>query len=170
MVTLSLCPLAPERGKRLAVDVFFRTLADTHGAHAAAIVLSGADGDGAIGLKRIKERGGLTVAQDPDEAEHEGMPRSAITTGMVDWVLRAREVPPRLLEYFARGKRVQLPAENGPEPTKDVPVNPDVHEANLREVLGEPFIATYAAIKRAEFETFMEVISPWEREFLLLNV
>ena len=59
-----------ERGRRVAVDLFFRSLADTHGPHAAAIVLSGADGDGAIGIKRIKERGGLTIAQDPDEAEH----------------------------------------------------------------------------------------------------
>ena len=40
----------------------------------------------------------------------------------------------------------------------------------LREVLGTPFVSTYAAIKRAEFETFMEVISPWEREYLLINV
>ena len=43
-------------------------------------------------------------------------------------------------------------------------------DGELREMLGETFVATYAAIKRAEFETFMEVISPWEREFLLLNV
>ena len=62
---LRLSPLEPAPGRRMTVDVFFRTLADTHGAHAAAIVLSGADGDGAIGIKRIKERGGLTVAQDP---------------------------------------------------------------------------------------------------------
>jgi S-adenosylmethionine:diacylglycerol 3-amino-3-carboxypropyl transferase len=41
---------------------------------------------------------------------------------------------------------------------------------DLRSVLGESFVSTYAAIKRAEFETFMEVISPWEREYLLLNV
>ena len=78
-------PLA--RGRHVAVDLFFRTLADTQGPHAAAIVLSGADGDGAIGIKRIKERGGLTVAQDPQEAEHPSMPRAAIATGMVDWVL-----------------------------------------------------------------------------------
>ena len=44
------------------------------------------------------------------------------------------------------------------------------NDKDLREVLGEPFVTTYAAIKRAEFETFMEVISPWEREYLLLNV
>src|SRR5204863_9032990 len=57
------------RGRHVTVDLFFRTLADTHGAHAAAVVLSGANSDGAIGIKRIKERGGLTVAQDPAEAE-----------------------------------------------------------------------------------------------------
>jgi hypothetical protein len=62
--------------------------ADSHGPHAAAIILSGADGDGAIGIKRIKERGGVTIAQDLEEAEHHGMPQSAIATGMVDWVLR----------------------------------------------------------------------------------
>ena len=63
---LHLSDLARARpGKHVAVDLFFRTLADSHGAHCAAIVLSGADGDGAIGIKRVKERGGLTVAQDP---------------------------------------------------------------------------------------------------------
>lgn len=68
--------LTPDRGRRVAVDLFFRTLADTHGPRASAVVLSGADGDGAIGLKRIKERGGLTIAQDPTEAEFGGMPRA----------------------------------------------------------------------------------------------
>ena len=84
---LVLNDLRHENGKRSAVDIFFRTLAETHGPRSVAIVLSGADGDGAIGMKRIKENGGLTVAQEPGEAEHDGMPRSAIATGMVDWVL-----------------------------------------------------------------------------------
>lgn len=57
---LRLEDLAAEKGSRVAVDLFFRSLADTHGAHASAIVLSGGDGDGAIGIKRIKERGGLS--------------------------------------------------------------------------------------------------------------
>jgi two-component system, chemotaxis family, CheB/CheR fusion protein len=54
-----------EYGMRRAVDAFFRTLADTHGSLSTAIILSGADGDGAIGVMRIKESGGLTVAQNP---------------------------------------------------------------------------------------------------------
>lgn len=59
---LKLEDLEHERGRRVAVDLFFRSLAGTHGPHAAAIVLSGADADGALGIKRIKERGGLTIA------------------------------------------------------------------------------------------------------------
>jgi two-component system CheB/CheR fusion protein len=81
---LRLTDLETQPGRRMAVDYFFRALADTHGPHSAAIVLSGGDGDGAIGIKRIKERGGLTIAQDPNEAEHASMPDSAIATGMVD--------------------------------------------------------------------------------------
>jgi two-component system, chemotaxis family, CheB/CheR fusion protein len=92
----------PEYGRRSAVDVFFRTLAETHRSHSTAIVLSGVDGDGAIGIKRIKEFGGMTVAQKPEEAQHEGMPRSAIETGMVDWVLPVAEMPWRLLENLRK--------------------------------------------------------------------
>ncbi len=132
---LKLATLEPEHGKRVAVDVFFRTLADTHGAHAAGIVLSGADGDGAIGLKRVKERGGLTVAQDPDEAEHDSMPRSAIATNMVDWVLKTREMPARLLEYFAREGRIRLPVEGESEQAEATPLSPDAQDTELREVL-----------------------------------
>jgi two-component system, chemotaxis family, CheB/CheR fusion protein len=121
------------RGRRVAVDHFFRTLADTHGPHAAAIVLSGADGDGAIGIKRIKERGGLTVAQDPQEAEHASMPRSAIATGMVDWVLPVAEMGQRLLHYFELEKQLKLPPEEVSAPTQAAEAA--VEEAELRDVL-----------------------------------
>ena len=83
----------PARGRHVAIDLFFRTLADVHRERAIGVVLSGAGSDGAIGIKRIKERGGLTIAQEPDEAEHDGMPRAAIATGMVDWVLPVAEMP-----------------------------------------------------------------------------
>ena len=132
---LKLTPLEPERGRRVAVDLFFRSLADTHGPHATAVVLSGADGDGAIGIKRIKERGGLTVAQEPDEAEHDGMPRSAIATGMVDWVLRVAEMCGRILQYRASEAQIRLPAEAGPQPGRPAPTSHDEDEQALREVL-----------------------------------
>lgn len=115
--SLALVDISPERGRRVTVDLFFRTLADTHGPNAIAIVLSGADGDGAIGIKRIKERGGLTIAQDPDEAEHGSMPRAAIATGMIDWVLPVADMPARLGNYGALVGRLKLPAEDGPAPT-----------------------------------------------------
>ncbi len=109
---LILNDLPHEYGMRTAVDIFFRTLASTHGSCSTAIVLSGLDGDGSVGIKRIKENGGLTGAQDPSEAEHEGMPRSAIETGLVDWVLPVAEMPQRLLEYQRTQGRVRLPEQN----------------------------------------------------------
>ena len=157
----------PAQGRRqVAVDLFFRSLADAHGPYATAIVLSGADGDGAVGIKRIKERGGLTVAQDPASAEFGGMPRSAIATGMVDWVLAAGEIPPRLLDYRRREQRLRLPSEATPQAAHAArlaseanalggsntgsPGNAD--EAALRDVLG--FLRTrtgrdFAYYKRA---------------------
>jgi two-component system CheB/CheR fusion protein len=127
--------LLTPRGRHVAIDLFFRTLADTHGPHAAAVVLSGADADGAIGIKRIKERGGLTVAQDPDETEHSSMPRSAIATGMVDWVLPVAEIAPRLLQYFAQEKILKLPPEEGPHSAElGLPTSSD-EETGLRDVL-----------------------------------
>ena len=127
--------LKPESGRRVAVDLFFRTLADTHGPRASAVVLSGADGDGAIGIKRIKERGGLTIAQDPQEAEFESMPRSAIDTGMVDWVLPAAEMPERLRSYHALLPRLKLPPEHGAPLSRGEPPTADDLEPTLRELL-----------------------------------
>ncbi|HEY1048448.1 MAG TPA: CheR family methyltransferase, partial [Prosthecobacter sp.] len=80
-------------------------------------------------------RGGLTVAQDPDEAEHAGMPASAIDTGMVDWVLPVAQMAQRLLNYFHQEKRLQLPPEEGPQPAQQAHLSPDQAEAALREVL-----------------------------------
>ncbi len=132
---LRLTPYQDERGRRVAVDLFFRTLADTHGPHSAAIVLSGADGDGALGLKRIKERGGLTIAQDPNEAEHSSMPRAAIATGMVDWILPVAEMPRRLVQYHAHEQRLEVPPEEGPHPAQPLPAAEDQAEKALRAVL-----------------------------------
>jgi two-component system CheB/CheR fusion protein len=129
---LILHDLPREYGTRAAVDIFFRSLAETHGSRSTGIVLSGLDGDGSIGIKRIKENGGLTVAQDPNEAEHEGMPRSAIETGMVDWVLAVDEMPRQLLEYQKIQERVRLPEEKQPA---DGPNQEADGEKALRETI-----------------------------------
>jgi two-component system CheB/CheR fusion protein len=74
-------------GTRLPFDVLLHSLAMTYGARAVAVILSGTGHDGSGGLRAIKDRGGYIIAQAPDEAQFNGMPRSAIATGLVDVVL-----------------------------------------------------------------------------------
>tara|TARA_Y100000815_G_scaffold182339_1_gene166187 strand:+ start:386 stop:1315 length:930 start_codon:yes stop_codon:yes gene_type:complete len=96
-----------ERGAQVAIDLFFRALADVHHTHAMGIVLSGTGADGSVGLARIKEQGGVTLAQTPEDAEYDSMPRNAIETGMVDIVLPVADMPERLVE-LRRNQEVLL--------------------------------------------------------------
>jgi len=96
---LRLSKLEVSRKERAPVDHFFRTLAEAHDGHAVGIILSGTGSDGALGVKAIKEKGGLAIAQDPNDAEYDGMPQSAIATGAVDLVLPLAEIPPAVLRY-----------------------------------------------------------------------
>ena len=85
--------------RRHAIDAFFESLAASPAA-AAGIIVSGTGTDGAVGLKALKQQGGLVLVQDPDDATHAGMPRSAMDTGVVDAVLPAHEMAtalPRML-------------------------------------------------------------------------
>jgi two-component system CheB/CheR fusion protein len=121
-----------DRGKRVAVDFFFRSLAATHRSKAMAVVLSGVDGDGAIGIKRIKEAGGVAVAQDPAEAEYEGMPRSAIETGMVDWILPISEMAKKVAEWARNEGMIHLPSSEAVDGNAE---NISEDEFALREIL-----------------------------------
>ena len=85
------------RGKRVPIDIFFRTLAEAYGKNGIAIVLSGTGSDGTLGLKRVKEAGGICIAQDPQQAEYSDMPNNAINTKLVDLVLPVGEMPQKLL-------------------------------------------------------------------------
>jgi two-component system CheB/CheR fusion protein len=96
-------------GSRVAIDLFFRTLSAAFGPRAVSIVLSGADSDGSIGIKHVKEQGGITIVQDPTEAEYDSMPRTAIATGMVDWVLPVAEIPARQMEFLQNERRMHVP-------------------------------------------------------------
>ena len=93
---------------RVTIDLFLRTLADSYGPQAIAVLLSGFDSDGAVGVQRVKEFGGLVVAQEPEEAQHDSMPRAAIVTGMADWVLPVAEMGPRIAEYSRLGTRLRF--------------------------------------------------------------
>ncbi|MBS0168989.1 MAG: PAS domain-containing protein [Nitrospira sp.] len=91
--------------RRLTIDVFFRTLAESYGSRAAAIILSGADGDGSTGIQYVKAQGGLTLAQDPGTSVRPTMPQCAIASGTVDEILRPRQMPQRLLNHFGHPAR-----------------------------------------------------------------
>ena len=90
-------------GARLPFNFLLNSLASELGARAICIVLSGTGADGSLGLKAVKDDGGLVIAQDPAEAGYDGMPRSAIATGAVDLVLRLAKIPEALVN-FSRGK------------------------------------------------------------------
>jgi two-component system CheB/CheR fusion protein len=94
-------PQAPH-GARLPFDFLLHSLAEEYGARAIGVILSGTGADGSLGLKAVKEQGGLVVAQDPDEASFDGMPRSAILTGVVDLVLPVARIPDALVKYDRR--------------------------------------------------------------------
>ena len=83
-------------GARLPFDFLLHSVAATYGAHAACVILSGSGTDGSLGLKAVKDAGGLVIAQSPLEAGYDGMPRSAIATGEVDLVLPVAEIPAAL--------------------------------------------------------------------------
>ncbi len=83
-------------GDRAPVDLFFRTLAREYGPEAVGVVLSGTGTDGTAGVRSIREAGGITVAQSPGEADYEGMPASAIATGLIDLVLSSSRIPTEL--------------------------------------------------------------------------
>src|SRR6478672_9529120 len=105
--TLHLVPPQQGIGRRVTIDLFFRTLAQAYGQRAVCIILSGTDSDGVIGLKHIRAQGGLTIAQDPDEAEHDSMPATAISTGMVDWVMPVAKMAPKLFEFARNEMRMK---------------------------------------------------------------
>src|SRR6185312_13167290 len=87
------------RGQRAPVDSFFRSLAAQHGDR-FAVILTGAGSDGAVGVKAVKEAGGIIMVQDPAEAEHPSMPNAAISTEVVDFVLPIRQLAARLAEMI----------------------------------------------------------------------
>lgn len=94
-------PNAP-RGQRHPIDFFFRSLSQDERDRAICIILSGTGSDGSLGLRDIKGEGGMVMAQDPISAKYDGMPRNAIATGLVDFILPPEEMPKQLVEFAHR--------------------------------------------------------------------
>ena len=97
--SLLMTPSPAHRGLNLPIDVFFRSLAEDQEENAIGIILSGTGSDGTRGIQAIKKAGGMVMVQDERSAKFDGMPRSAIQTGMVDYVLPPGDMPETLLGF-----------------------------------------------------------------------
>lgn len=115
--TLQLLEPSEPRGQRLPIDFFFRSLAQDQRERAIGIVLSGTGSDGTLGVRAIKGEAGMVMAQNPELTEFDGMPRSAIATGMVDYEMPPAEMPAQLIAYatHAFGKLPHLASNPAPK-------------------------------------------------------
>ncbi len=114
-------PPRPAGGRNLPIDAFFRALAADRGSQALGVILSGTASDGTLGLQAIKAAGGTTVAQEMQTAKCDGMPRSAIAAGVVDFVLPPDGIARQLA---AIGRHSQVPVE--PEETGEPAADPEL--------------------------------------------
>ncbi|HEX2966201.1 MAG TPA: chemotaxis protein CheB [Syntrophorhabdaceae bacterium] len=89
-------------GIHMPIDLFLRSLAENPSDRAIAVILSGTGTDGTLGVRALQAAGGLVFVQDPSDAKYDGMPRSAIATGLADYVLRVAEIPQQLTAVLAR--------------------------------------------------------------------
>ena len=113
-------PLQP-RGQRLPIDVFFSSLARELGPRAVGVVLSGMGSDGTQGLEAISSQGGLTLAQQPDSAQFDSMPKSAIASACVDIVALPADMPERILGVTGRQPAPDTPPfESDADPASEL--------------------------------------------------
>jgi two-component system, chemotaxis family, CheB/CheR fusion protein len=90
----------PDSGLNLPIDIFFRSLSEEQQHKAIGIILSGTGSDGSRGIKALKEAGALVIAQDPESAKFDGMPNSAIKTGIIDLILRPEDMGKKIESYI----------------------------------------------------------------------
>jgi two-component system, chemotaxis family, CheB/CheR fusion protein len=101
------------RGLRLPIDLLFASLARDQGERAIGVVLSGMGSDGTLGLQEIRSQGGLSVVQQPESAQFDSMPKSAIAAGCADIVGLPAELPRRILHVTAERRSAAPVAEGG---------------------------------------------------------
>jgi len=106
-------PAGGDSSPRLTIDRLFGSLAEDQGHNAVCLLFSGSGSDGTIGLRAVKEHGGMAMAQSPESAQHDPILRSAISTGLVDHVLPPEELAPKLMEYATYLRRLR--DQQGPE-------------------------------------------------------
>jgi two-component system CheB/CheR fusion protein len=125
--TLRVVTPAPAREHRRPIDTFFASLAEDQRERAVCIVLSGTGSDGTLGVRKVKEHGGISLAQaDVDSTAMSGMPQSAAATGLVDHIIPVAEMPALLLDYQRHLHKVA--------PRKEVDVNGRSVSAHLTAI------------------------------------
>lgn len=125
----------PTQSVALPIDRFFRSLAQDAGPRAIGIILSGTGSDGSRGIRDIHAAGGLVVAQSPESAKFDGMPNSAVNTGVVQFSLAPEEIPAALLRHI----RHPLSETAPPPPEPPAPVGMDAIFRLLRDGYGIDF-------------------------------
>lgn len=141
---IDVLPIVTLEERRAPVDIFFRTLADSHNAAAVAVVLSGTGANGSMGIKRIKENGGAVFVQNPREAGFGEMPRNSIATELVDDILDVALIPPHIVAYKETLGAVEIKLEPEKRPEED--------QQALREIFTQLRVRTshdFANYKRA---------------------
>jgi len=115
-----LTPFSTPRPQRHPIDFFFRSLAWSAGENAVAVVLSGTGSDGAMGLEAVKQQGGLILSQEPDFAEFDGMPRSAVATGLVDHIIPPSHMFAQIQAYYKKARNSIRSEFDGPSPAEEL--------------------------------------------------
>ncbi|HEX9075809.1 MAG TPA: chemotaxis protein CheB [Anaerolineae bacterium] len=146
--TLSLLPRTEIRGQHMAIDYFFRSLADDQQGQAIGVVLSGTASDGTLGLEAIKAAGGVTFAQDSASAKFDGMPRNAVTAGAVDYVLPPEQIA---VELARIGQHPYLRTVLA-TPTDGVPAGVDSDFTKIFLLLREATGIDFAYYKRTTIQ------------------
>lgn len=141
-------------GLRLPIDLFFRSLAREEGPEAICIIFSGTGTDGTLGLRAVKAELGTVFVQDPKTARYDGMPISAINTGLADFVLPPDKMPQQLIEFVrhsaANGARSGKEADERQEPLQQI-------FATLRVKTGHDFSRYKATTIRRRLQRRMSV-------------
>ena len=114
--TLHLSEPNARHGARLPFDFLLQSLAAEYGPRTICVILSGTGLDGCQGIRAVRDQGGLTIVQDPNEAGFDGMPRNAIATGLVDLVLPIAKIPAALIGHVVK---IASPGDASEEPSND---------------------------------------------------
>ena len=152
---LNLTEFSHPRGMRRPIDDFFESLADDRQALGSCVILSGTGGDGSRGLRTIKECGGLAIAQDPETARYDGMPISAIETGLVDMILKPADIIEALQKFFSQRPELAELNEEASEVTDHI----DEMCTVLQDAVGHDFSGYKRATLTRRIARRMQVLS-----------